>query len=228
MITNVFLDQKRVNASEHMVKMVPRENYHVSIYIYSLLIKKDICDRQKFLCVCVCLSSRDLFNFLTLPFLCVIHTSVLSFPRGLLLYNYIHINHFLLWCDIPLRARAYQLTADLISVSTYQKTEVIHHPLSEVSMTIPNSCWLSRPELLLQIRSYTNSSWCRVSTVPYNRKKILPPWDGTYTVQAQHNMPYSLTVRKQSVLAAYRDCLEYLNSACSFLIKCHLSYTIKN
>ena len=35
--------------------------------IYSLLIAKDVCDRQnilnKFPCVCVCLSSGDLFNF---------------------------------------------------------------------------------------------------------------------------------------------------------------------
>ena len=39
--------------------------YCVFTYIYSLLIKKDICDRQnisiKFPCVCVCLSLRDLF-----------------------------------------------------------------------------------------------------------------------------------------------------------------------
>ena len=41
--------------------------YCVFTYIYSLLIEKDICDRQnisiKLPCVCVCLSSGDLFIF---------------------------------------------------------------------------------------------------------------------------------------------------------------------
>ena len=41
--------------------------YHVFTYIYSLLIEKDICDRRKIsaklLCVCICLSSGDLFIF---------------------------------------------------------------------------------------------------------------------------------------------------------------------
>ena len=52
-ITDVFLDQKRVNTCEHMVCF--------------LLIKKDICDRQsisvKFPCVCVCLLFGDIFIF---------------------------------------------------------------------------------------------------------------------------------------------------------------------
>ena len=52
MITDAFLNQKRVNAY---------------IYIYSLLIEKDICDHWnvsvKLPCVCVCLSSRDFFIF---------------------------------------------------------------------------------------------------------------------------------------------------------------------
>jgi SRP40, C-terminal domain. len=52
-----------------MVKTVPRESFGklVFTYIYSLLIEKDICDCQnvsiKLLCVCVCLSPRDLFMF---------------------------------------------------------------------------------------------------------------------------------------------------------------------
>ena len=41
--------------------------YHVFPYIYSLQIKKDICDRRnisiKLLCVCVCLWSGELFIF---------------------------------------------------------------------------------------------------------------------------------------------------------------------
>ena len=55
-----------------MVKTAPYESfgchlYYVFTYIYSLLIEKDICDRQnvsiKLPCVYVCLSSRDLFIF---------------------------------------------------------------------------------------------------------------------------------------------------------------------
>jgi hypothetical protein len=50
MITDVFPNQKRVNVFEHMVK-----------------IGTDICDLRnisnKFLCICVCLSSIDLFIF---------------------------------------------------------------------------------------------------------------------------------------------------------------------
>jgi hypothetical protein len=44
-----------------------RHLYCVFTYIYSLMIEKDICDRwnisNKFLCVCECLSSEDLFIF---------------------------------------------------------------------------------------------------------------------------------------------------------------------
>ena len=43
---------------------------HVFMYIYSLLIEKDICDRQNVLiklpCVCVCLLSGNLFIFLVI------------------------------------------------------------------------------------------------------------------------------------------------------------------
>ena len=56
---------------------------------HSLLIEKDVCDRQnisiKFPCVCMCLSSR------VFPF-CVIRTSVLSFPRGH--FNWIYLSRF--------------------------------------------------------------------------------------------------------------------------------------
>ena len=62
-ITDVFLNQKRINVCEHMEKMAS----HGFTYIYSLLIENDICDHQnissKFPCVCVYLSSRDLFIF---------------------------------------------------------------------------------------------------------------------------------------------------------------------
>ena len=38
-----------------------------NVYICSLLIEKDVCDHQnisnKFPCVCMCLSSGDIFNF---------------------------------------------------------------------------------------------------------------------------------------------------------------------
>ena len=55
-------------------------------YIYSILIKKDICDRQnvpvKFPCVCVCLLSRDLFFFWQeFPISCV-DTFYSYFPCG--------------------------------------------------------------------------------------------------------------------------------------------------
>jgi hypothetical protein len=48
-----------------MVKMASRDTIFILVftYIYSLLIEKDICDRQnipnKFPCVCVCLPSGD-------------------------------------------------------------------------------------------------------------------------------------------------------------------------
>ena len=63
--------------------------YHVFTYIYSLLIRKDICDHQnvsvKLPCVYVGLSSEDLFIFLvkvssSFPYCCVIRTSIISFP----------------------------------------------------------------------------------------------------------------------------------------------------
>jgi hypothetical protein len=64
MITDVFLDQKRVNVCECLVKMAS----DVFTYIYSLQIEKHICDHQnisnKFLYVCVYLTSGDLFIFL--------------------------------------------------------------------------------------------------------------------------------------------------------------------
>ena len=70
-ITDAFLDQKRVNVPEHTAKMEStlmwHRRYYVFTYIYSLLIKKDICDHQnisiKLRCVCVCLSSGNLFIF---------------------------------------------------------------------------------------------------------------------------------------------------------------------
>ena len=80
MITDVFLNQKRVNICEYTVKMTSCHLYRVFTYIYCLLIEKDICDCQnisnKFPCVCVCLSSGDLFSFLqqfslSFPIFCV-------------------------------------------------------------------------------------------------------------------------------------------------------------
>ena len=60
--------------------------YSVFTYIYSHLIKKDICECQnvsfKLACVCVCLMSEDLYIFSSfLSYCCAIHTLVLSFPR---------------------------------------------------------------------------------------------------------------------------------------------------
>ena len=68
---------RRVNVCEHTVKTAPSDSfenvfiwqrlYHVFTYIYSLMIEKDIFDRQnvsvKLPCVYVCLSSEDLFIF---------------------------------------------------------------------------------------------------------------------------------------------------------------------
>jgi hypothetical protein len=49
----------------NFLKLTWRDLYHVFTYIYSLLIKKDICDcwniSIKLQCVCMCLSSRNLF-----------------------------------------------------------------------------------------------------------------------------------------------------------------------
>jgi hypothetical protein len=65
MITDDFLHQKRVNISEHMVKMAPCDS--VFAYIYSCQIEKDICDylnvSVKLSCVYVCLSSGNLIFF---------------------------------------------------------------------------------------------------------------------------------------------------------------------
>ena len=51
----------------HISKLMWCHLYCVFTYNYSLLIEKDICDHRNisnnFLCVCVCLSSRDLFNY---------------------------------------------------------------------------------------------------------------------------------------------------------------------
>ena len=61
------------------------------MYIYSLLIEKDISDHRKVSiklpCVHVCLSSGDLFIFSVrvpsfFPYFCIIRTLVLSFPHG--------------------------------------------------------------------------------------------------------------------------------------------------
>ena len=65
-----------------------RQFYCVITYIYSLLIEKDICDRQNVSVtlprVYVCLSFRDLFIFSArVSSFCVIHISVLSFPHDL-------------------------------------------------------------------------------------------------------------------------------------------------
>ena len=63
MITDVFLNQKRVNVCEHTLNTAP----HVFTYIYSLPIKKDICDHWNVSVmlpyVYVCLSSGDVFIF---------------------------------------------------------------------------------------------------------------------------------------------------------------------
>ena len=105
-VTDVFLKQKRVNVCEHMVKMVSREGFWHLLktlmwtqslsYVHIHLLSshwKELCDCQnifnKFLCVCVCLSSGSLqfpvkaSPFLSFPILCAIYISVLSFLRGL-------------------------------------------------------------------------------------------------------------------------------------------------
>ena len=55
-ITVVFLDQ--VNVHEHTVKMVP---YCVFAYMYSLLIKKYICDRQNISIELPCAFHQEIF-----------------------------------------------------------------------------------------------------------------------------------------------------------------------
>jgi hypothetical protein len=45
MITDVFLNQKRVNVCEHMVKMVSCDAiFIVRSHIFTLVIEKDVCD----------------------------------------------------------------------------------------------------------------------------------------------------------------------------------------
>ena len=66
-ITNVFFNQKTVNVCKHTVKMTWCHLHSIFTYVYSLLIEKDICDHRnisnKFLRVCVCLTSGNLFIF---------------------------------------------------------------------------------------------------------------------------------------------------------------------
>ena len=68
-ITDAFLNQKRENVCEHMVKMMWHHLYRIFTYIYSLLIEKCICDHQNsfqvstYLCSCV-FSYGNLFIFL--------------------------------------------------------------------------------------------------------------------------------------------------------------------
>jgi hypothetical protein len=70
-ITDAFLNQKRVNVYDHMIKMASQESflkvspggchlYRVFTYIYSLLIEKGICDCQNILNVSVCLCAFPL------------------------------------------------------------------------------------------------------------------------------------------------------------------------
>ena len=88
-LTEVFPNQKRINVCEHTVTWY--HLYWVFIYIYSLLIDKQIFESQnisiKFLCallVYLCISSRDFFSFSVrvppfYPYFGVFLTSVLSF-----------------------------------------------------------------------------------------------------------------------------------------------------
>ena len=118
MITDVFLDQKRVKDSTtfakpshstvfivcshtrqyHICKAITQRClYRVFTYIYSLLIEIDICDPQnvsvQLPCVYTCFSSRDLFTFSVrhsslFSYFYVMCTSALSFPRGLKVLTY--------------------------------------------------------------------------------------------------------------------------------------------
>ena len=99
MITDIFLNQKRVNVCEHTVRSCP---HHVFGYI--LLIEKDICDCQNISImlpyVYVCLSPGDLFIFLvwvplSFPIFCIICISVLFFPRGLWLTRIYLFSYFI-------------------------------------------------------------------------------------------------------------------------------------
>ena len=69
--------------------------YHVFTYIYSLLIKKYICDCRnvsiKLLCVCVCLLPRDVVIF---------SIGVSSFFSYFLCYLYFHVVCFVLHLNI--------------------------------------------------------------------------------------------------------------------------------
>ena len=65
MLPLLFLELMLYRA--HICHYIYRHLHRVFTYICSLLIEKDICDRRnisnKFLCVCVCLFSGDLFIF---------------------------------------------------------------------------------------------------------------------------------------------------------------------
>ena len=66
-ITEVFLDQKRVNVCKHMVKMAPCDRVFTYVYLLSSDRGRYLC-LSKYLklsfCLCVYLSSGDLFIFL--------------------------------------------------------------------------------------------------------------------------------------------------------------------
>ena len=115
-ITDAFLDQKKVNVCEHAVMMAPvlpsclatplvalfitltwGHHYHVSMYIYSLLIEKGICYRRnisnKFPCLCMPFLQISL-NFLVRFFplfsnFCVFHTSVPPFPHSVVWFEFV-------------------------------------------------------------------------------------------------------------------------------------------
>ena len=124
MITDVFLDQKRVNVCEHTVKMVShvylekchqrgRETrnvhhlYCVSTNIYSLLIKKDLCECQnisvKLLCIYLWLIRRAL-HFLCKSFLLLF----------LLLVKFMH----LWWCSTRISSRDTIQSVSLVWISS--------------------------------------------------------------------------------------------------------------
>ena len=121
-IPNVFLNQKRVNVCEHMVKKAPHESFpvsyplwwhfsntlmwcrlfHVFTYFYSLLIEKDICDRRnisiKLLCVPFVRRSLHFLvrvsSFFSFLFLCYSHFSTFLSTWSLTRF----LNIFLFYC----------------------------------------------------------------------------------------------------------------------------------
>ena len=133
MITDVFLNQKRVNICECMVKMVPHDPC-IHIHLLSSDWERHLWSSKCFnlAAVCfVCLSSGNLFIFSVrvssfFTNCCVIRTSILSFPCGIKFRSY-------MWYILPAEMTFIMLVLVMIVImlfTTCAKSFDIHTVLN--------------------------------------------------------------------------------------------------